>query len=438
MHDDRRHAADPVAELAPLLAAVPAAVPAAVELYIRTHRDPELSGFEQRTAARLAERLTATGLEVTGGVGGHGVIALLRNGPGPTAMLRTELDALAVREQTGLPYASSATHADTAAPVMHACGHDLHLACVAGAAEVLAGRRDLWQGTLMVVGQPAEETLEGAAAMLADGLYQRFGPPAAVLAQHAAPLPAGMVAHAAGPVTAASATLRVVVPGRGGHASSPHLTVDPVVAAAAIVLRLQTVVAREISPADQAAVTVGAIHAGSTANVIPDQAVLDITLRALSETTLERALSSVRRIVAAECAASGAPQDPEITLVARSPANQPDPALAEAVRRHHRAAFGPERVSVWPASLATEDFALLGRQGSYLHGHSGIRTAYWMLGVVGPAQWAAAPGVSAAEKLAALPPNHAPDFRPDPRISIPTGISALTVAFLAALAESTG
>ncbi|HEU5333876.1 MAG TPA: amidohydrolase [Actinocrinis sp.] len=425
---------DPV--LAALLAAVPGAVPAAVELYLRSHRDPELSGAEKSTAARLAARLAATGLDVTGGVGGHGVVAVLRNGAGPAVMLRTELDALPVREQTGLPYASTATALDASGrevPVMHACGHDLHLACVAGAAEVLAAQRAHWQGTLIVVGQPAEETLSGAQSMLADGLYERFDTPAAVLAQHTAPLPAGMIAYSHGPVTAASASVHVVIHGRGGHASSPHLAVDPVLTAAAIVLRLQGIVARETSPADQAAVTVGAIHAGRTTNIIPDQATLDITIRALSQDTLERSLASVRRIIAAECDAAGNTQQPDITLVSKSPANVPDPSLAAAVRVRHVEAFGPERVTYWPASLAAEDFPLFGPAGSHLHGKSEIRTAYWMLGVVGPAQWSAAPGTSAAEKLTVLPPNHAPDFRPDPRLSIPAGISALAAAFLAAL-----
>ena len=421
--------------LATLLAAVPGAVPAAVELYIRAHRDPELSGAEKATAARLADRLAATGLEVTRGVGGHGVVAVLRNGPGPVVMLRAELDALPVREQTGLPYASTATALDAAGrevPVMHACGHDLHLACAAGAAEVLAHHKTCWQGTLIVVGQPAEETLSGAQSMLADGLYERFGVPDAVLAQHTAPLPAGMIAYSHGPVTAASASLHVVVHGKGGHASSPHLAVDPVVTAAAVVLRLQGIVARETNPADQAAVTVGAIHAGQTANIIPEHATLDITIRALSQNTLDRALASVRRIIAAECDAAGHAHTPDITLVSKSPANVPDPALAAAVRDRHQAAFGPERVTHWPASLAAEDFPLFGPAGAHLHGQTGIRTAYWMLGVVGAAQWSSTPGATAAEKLTALPPNHAPDFRPDPRLSIPAGISALVAAFLAA------
>jgi amidohydrolase len=424
-------------DLAGLLRGVSAVVPAAVELYIRSHREPELSGAEQQTAARFADRLAATGLKVTRGVGEHGVVAVLRNGPGPVVLLRTELDGLPVREQTGLPYASTATARDPdgrEVPLMHACGHDVHLACVAGAAELLARQRVRWQGTLTVVGQPAEETLNGAAAMLADGLYERFDAPSAVLAQHAAPLPAGMVAHALGPVTAASVSMHVVVHGRGGHAAAPHLAVDPVVIAAAIVLRLQTVVSRETSPADQATVTVGAIHAGQSANTIPDEAALDITVRALSEVMLDRLSVSVRRIIAAECTASGSTRAADVTVTAKSPANAPDIALAKLVRDHHLAAFGPERVTHWPASLGTEDFALFGPAGAHLrlHEHPGIRIAYWMLGIVGPAQWAAAPGRSVLEKAGSLPPNHAPDFRPDPRVAIPAGISALAAAFLAA------
>jgi amidohydrolase len=411
-------------------------LPSAIELYLRTHRDPELSGAEQRTAQRLAGHLAVSGFDVTDGVGGHGVVGVLRNGPGPVVALRTELDALPVREQTDLPYASTATAIGASGrevPVAHACGHDLHLAAVASAARTLARDARSWQGTLMVIGQPAEETLTGAAAMLADGLYERFERPDVVLAQHAAPLPSGMVAHAIGvPVNAAAATVRVIVHGRGGHAATPHLAVDPVLIAASIVVRLQAVVSREIAPGDPATVTAGALHAGETGNVIPDQARIELSVRALSESSLDRALHAVRRIVEAECAASDA-REPQITVTGRVPPNRADDAVGAAVREAHRTALGTERVAHWPPSLAADDFALLGPAGAHLHGHAGVRTAYWMLGVVGRAQWTAAPGATAAEKLAALPANHAPDFRPDPRSALPAGISALTIAAHAVL-----
>ncbi|MFJ3923413.1 amidohydrolase [Streptomyces sp. NPDC090022] len=387
--------------------------------YLDLHRHPELSGAERRTAGRYAAWLTEAGYEVTGGVGGHGVVGVLRNGDGPTVLLRAELDALPVREATGLPYASEGAAA-------HACGHDLHLAAAAGAASLLAAARAQWRGTLMVIGQPAEETLTGARAMLEDGLYERFGRPDDVLAQHAAPLPAGMVAHGYGPMTAGSVTLRVVVHGRGGHAGAPHLAVDPVVAAAHVVTRLQTVVSREAAPAEQVAVTVGSFHAGERANVIPDRAELAITVRAVSEASLARATAAVERVVRAECAAAGCPRDPDAERVSASPVTHPDPAATAAVRAAHVAEFGAERVTMWPPSLATEDFAHFGGDG--------IRSAYWMLGVVGPGTWARTPGASAADKLAALPANHAPDFAPDPRTALPAGVRALVSAARARLA----
>lgn len=426
------------------VAATPESAADAVQLYLRVHRDPELSGAEERTAGLFAASLAASGLEVTRGVGGHGVVGMLRNGPGPTVMVRAELDALPVREETGLAYASTATSHDAdgrEVPVMHACGHDLHLACAAGAAALLAriARQAhdgpaSWQGTLMVVGQPAEETLTGAAAMLDDGLYERFGPgpPDAVLAQHSAPLPAGMTAHPTGAATAASTSLRVVVHGRGGHAASPHLAVDPVVTAAAIVLRLQAVVSRETGPTDPAVVSVGSLRSGASANIIPDEATLEVTLRAVSDTTLDRVTAAVHRIIAAECEASGCPAPPEVTVLTRSPANHPHRALADAVLHAHRALLGHERVALWPPSLATEDFGLFGPGGAALHGLPDVHTAYWMFGVVGRTQWEQAPGRTAAEKLAALPPNHSPRYRPDPGAAVPSGIRTLAAAALAA------
>ncbi|MFF5445565.1 amidohydrolase [Streptomyces sp. NPDC012888] len=394
--------------------------------YLEVHRHPELSGRERRTAGLFAGRLADAGLDVATGVGGHGVVGVLRNGDGPTVLLRAELDALPVREETGLPYAAQGGAA-------HACGHDLHLAAAAGAAALLAGGRAAWRGTLMVVGQPAEETLQGARAMLADGLYERFGVPDEVLAQHAAPLPAGMVAHAYGPVAAGSVTYRVVVHGRGGHAGAPHLAVDPVVTAAHVVARLQTVVAREAAPADPVAVTVGSFHAGDRPNVIPESAELGVTVRAVGDAALDRAVAAVERIVRAECAAAGCPREPELVRVGSSPVTHPDPGLTAALRAAHAAEFGAERVAMWPPTLATEDFALFGAAGRELHGAAGVRLGYWMLGVTGPAAWARAAGTSAAAKLAALPANHSPAFAPDPRTALPAGVRALAAAALARL-----
>ncbi|MFF5337956.1 amidohydrolase [Streptomyces sp. NPDC013181] len=393
----------------------------ALTLYLDVHRHPETSGEEARTAALFADRLTAAGLDVTRGVGGHGVVGVLRNGDGPRVYLRAELDALPLAERTGLPYASTG-------PAMHACGHDLHLAAATGAADLLARTTAHWRGTLVVVGQPAEETLTGARALLADGLYERFGRPGAVLAQHAAPLPAGLVAHGGphAPVTAASAALTVLVHGRGGHAATPHLTVDPVVTSAAVISRLQTIVAREAAPAEQLTLTVGTVRAGTAVNVVPDTAELGIGLRALSDAALDRALAAVERIVRAECAASACPRDPELTVVSRAPALHTDPAATEAVRSAHTALYGPERVTGWPPSLASEDFPLYGDAGRALHGEAGIPLVYWMLGTTSPRQWAATGGRD-------IPPNHSPHFAPAVRTALPAAITALTSAALTML-----
>ncbi|MFD4700531.1 amidohydrolase [Streptomyces niveus] len=393
----------------------PAAVPrdtlrGALELYLELHAHPELSGAESRTAARFAAHLEGAGATVTRDVGGHGVVGVLRNGPGPTLMLRAELDALPVEERTGLAYAS------TVPGTMHACGHDLHLASVAGAFTLLADSRDTWSGTLLVVGQPAEETLEGAGALLADGLYDRFGTPDVVLAQHTAPLPAGTLAHGlGGPMMAASAALDVVVHGYGGHAGTPQLTVDPVVTAAATVMRLQTVVSRETAPSDQVVLTVGSLRAGRLGNVVPDDAELSITVRAASDRALARALAAAERIVRAECAASDCPRDPDVTYLSRSPALLTDPAATATVRAAHEREFGHRRVVDWPGSMAAEDFPRFAVDG--------VRAAYWMVGTVSPGQWRAARAAGRP-----VPPNHSAEFAPDVRTALPAGIAAMATA----------
>ncbi|WP_308416778.1 amidohydrolase [Streptomyces sp. AJS327] len=409
-------------ENTPVLDGLPDVLRPAVTLYLTLHSDPELSGAERRTAARLGEWLRTEGYRVTEGVGGHGVVAELRNGDGPRVLIRAELDALPVTEATGLPYAAEG-------PVMHACGHDLHMAAVAGAAALLARARDHWRGTVVIVGQPAEETLTGAEAMLRDGLYERFGRPEVVLAQHAAPLPAGMVAHGHGPMLAGSRGVEAVIHGRGGHAATPGLAVDPLLTAAATVLRLQHVAAREAAASEPAVLHVGSLHSGAGSNLVPDRATLGVTARALSTETLERLSAAVERIVRAECAASDCPRDPDITVVSRSPVTHPDATATAAVRAVHRDLYGAERVTGWPPSTATEDVGLYGDAGAALHGQPGIPLVYWMLGTVGPKTWAATPG-DAERKLAALPPNHSPRFAPDVRAALPTGITAMTSAAL--------
>ncbi|MFC9480077.1 amidohydrolase [Streptomyces griseus] len=403
---------------------------AAVELYLDLHAHPELSGHEHRTADRLAARLAEHGCTVTRSVGGgHGLVGVLRNGPGPTVLLRTELDALPVTEATGLPYAS------TTPGVMHACGHDLHIAAVAGAVAHLAATRDSWRGTVLVVGQPEEETLRGARSLLTEGrLYERFGVPDAVLAQHAAPLPAGTLAHvpAGGPpLMAGSLAVEAVLHGRGGHAATPHLNVDPVLMAAVTVLRLRTVVAEATAPAEQAVLTVGSVRAGERGNITPDHAELSLTVRAFTEEALDRLAAAAERVVRAEAAASGAPRTPEFTVTARSPALRPDPALTARVRRAHEALLGPGRVLDLAGSAATEDFPHFASGGqSGPGGDAGpgasagaVPVAYWMLGTTGAGPWRTARAGGTP-----VPPNHAPGFAPDVRAALPVGIGALAAA----------
>jgi amidohydrolase len=400
----------------------------AMDLYRDLHANPELSGAEHRTAVRLAGWLERDGLRVTTGIGGHGVAALLDNGSGPLVMLRAELDALPIAEETELPYRSTATGVDAdgnAVPVMHACGHDLHAAAVAGAARLLAQARGQWRGRLLIVGQPAEETLVGARAMVDDGLFRRFGTPDVALAQHTAPLLAGMVAHSAGPITACASTLEVVIHGRGGHAASAQLGIDPIIAAAATVLRLQTIVSREVPAAEQVALHVGSVRAGSRGNIMPEQATLELTLRALSESTLERLHRAVERIVRAESAASGCVRAPEIRELSRSPVNVNDAAATAVTRAAHQVLLGPTRVAAWPPSLATEDFAH--------YAESGAATVYWMLGSVGPEQWNAAGEHPAGERLRAVPAHHSPRFAPDAARTLPIGIAAMVAGALAHL-----
>ncbi len=406
------------------------------EFYLDLHRHPELSGAEARTAARFAQRLDADGFRVLRGIGGHGIAAELRNGEGPAVLLRAELDALPVAEATGAPYASTATATGPdgrPVPVMHACGHDAHLACVAAAGRWLAARRDRWRGTLLLLGQPAEETLGGARAMLEDGLYDRVTPPDEVLAQHTAPFPAGMVAHAEGPVLAGSRTLAVAFEGDGGHAATAHLAADPLRAAAGLVTRLPEVAGGESGRPTVTATALRSGDAGHPGNVVPYRADLLVSLRGFAEPALDRAAADVSRLAHAEAATAALPPRVTVTTVSRSGVTVTDPEVTDGVRTAHRTAFGAARVTAWPPALATEDFPLLTGAGADLHGHGGIRGCYWMLGATGPAQWAAAPGPDAAAKLRALPANHSPRYLPSVRLTLQTGITAMVTGALARL-----
>ncbi|ASU85371.1 peptidase M20 [Nocardiopsis gilva YIM 90087] len=404
--------------------------------YVDLHKNPELSHAEYRTANSVAEWLTRTGFEVHTGVGGTGVVGILRNGDGPTVMLRADMDALPMEEKTGLPYASTARGTDAEGgevPIMHACGHDAHTACLVGAADLLAEARDHWRGTLMVVAQPAEETIEGAAAMVADGLYPRFGRPDVVLGQHIGPQPAGMVTHREGVLMAASEATSVRVFGSGGHASRPDATVDPVVIAANIITRLQTVVAREISPSEMAVVTVGMVRAGTKSNIIPDEAYLEINTRALNTLVADRLRTAIERIVRAEAAASGAPREPEITVMQQAGVTANDPDHTHDVAAAHRAYFGDGYVIDLPEPVTgSEDFGVFGLPGD----PDPIPYVYWFVGATPHDVWAAAPGDTPYEKLAGVPSNHSPFFAPDREPTLRAGLAALTIGALTYLGRA--
>ncbi|MER6354970.1 amidohydrolase [Streptomyces sp. NPDC001634] len=388
------------------------------DFYRDLHRHPELSLHEHRTAARLAERLRTAGYETVEGVGGTGVVGVLRNGDGPTVLLRADMDALPVTEETGLPYASEVPG------VMHACGHDLHVTWLAGAAGALAAGRDAWSGTLLVVGQPAEETGQGARAMVTDGLYERFPRPDVLLAQHAAPGPAGLYAHRPGLILSASTDVDIVVHGRGGHGSRPESTVDPVVTAAYLVTRLQTVVSREIAARDSAVLTVGRIEAGTRHNIIPPQAHIALNLRTQSAEVRDRMIAAIRRIAAGECLAAGCPREPEVAVGADFPVTVNDVGTDRGVAAVHGEVFGPATVFDPGPAMGSEDFPHLAPDG--------VPYAYWFVTSTPADVWEAAPGADLMERFAAVPSNHSPHFAPD-LSTIAPGVRTLVSGALAHL-----
>lgn len=401
-------------------------------LYRDLHQHPELSAQEAHTAAEVARRLDAEGYEVTRGMGGHGVVGLLCNGDGPTVMLRGDMDALPIEEKTGLPYASHVTTPD-GEPVMHACGHDVHTVCLTGTAALLARSRDAWRGTVMVVAQPAEETLQGAQAMLEDGLYARFGTPDVVLGQHTAPLPVGAFMHREGVTMMGSAHVRVRLFGKGAHGALPHLSVDPVVMGASVVMRLQTIVSRELSPLEAAGVvTVGIFHAGARANVIPEEAVLELTVRTVDDAVRAQVLAAIERIVKAEAEASDAPRPPRVEVLSSTPVNHNDPALLRRIRDAHAGWFGSGAMVPGVLVTASEDFPRFAQGPA-----QPVPTAYWFMGITPLKAWNEAPGNTPEEKMSNLPGPHSPTYAPDREGSLRKGCESLTVAALACLHAGT-
>ncbi len=390
--------------------------------YKDLHRHPELSFAETRTSGIVADMLTALGLEVVTGIGRTGVLGVLRNGVGPTVLLRADMDALPVREETGLDYASEDCGVDPdgdEVPVMHACGHDVHVTCLLGAAERLLAERAQWSGTVVFLFQPAEELGAGALAMIADGLYDRVPKPDVVLGQHVAPAPAGIVGVHAGPAFAATDDLLVTLHGEGGHGSRPEATIDPVVMAAATVMRLQTIVSREVAGGETAVVSVGTIHSGTKANVIPSEATLGINIRTYDTAVRDRVVAAIRRIVAAEATASGATRMPEVEPAGSFPVLHNDATATERTAAAFVAAFGADRVIDPGRVTGSEDVGALATA-------AGAPIVYWLLGGEDPSRFVT--GLANGTTDADIPSNHSPHFAPRIHPTLEVGVEALVVA----------
>ncbi len=397
---------------------------ALAELYRDLHRNPELSFAETRTAAIVAASLSALGYEVTTGIGGTGVVGILRRGEGPTVLMRGDMDGLPVLEETGHHYASTARGTDPNGadmPVMHACGHDVHVTCLLGAAAELAADDD-WAGTVMAVAQPAEELGTGARAMIADGLYERLGRPDVVLGQHVGPMPAGMIGLHPGAAFATSDSLKITLFGKGGHGSRPEACIDPIVMAAAVVMRLQTIVSRELAGSDTAVVSIGTLHAGTKVNIIPDTAELEINVRTYDNGVREHILAAIERIVIAEASASNAPRPPIVELVDSFPFLYNDLAGSERTAAVLRGVLGDGAVIDPGPVTGSEDVGVFALTAD-------VPCVFWILGGADPALFA---GATTANELltvmAGIPSNHSPQYAPviDPTLSV--GVTALVAA----------
>jgi len=392
--------------------------------YIDLHQNPELSLQEEKTAKKLATRLRALGFEVTERVGGYGVVGVLRNGAGPTILVRTDMDALPIKEQTELPYASTISAKNSAAetvPVMHACGHDIHMASWIGAASLLAQAKDRWQGTLVFVGQPAEELLQGAELMIKEGLLTRFPKPDFVLGIHdTTVLPSGQIGIIAGPASAASNAVDITFYGKGGHGAAPHRTIDPLLIAARTVVTLQTIVSREINPMDPAVVTVGTFHAGTKRNVIANDAMIELTVRSYKPEVQKQLLAAIERIAKAEAAAAGAPREPTVTADPREASEvvYNDPALAARLTIALRRGLGEENVVPIEPVMGSEDFGVFGRVAN-------VPSIQLRIGAVEPSAFATAKATGKP-----VPSVHSPLFAPDRERTIRAGVAAFTLSVL--------
>lgn len=397
-----------------------------LSLYQHLHRHPELSFFEEKTAARVAQELREAGFTVTEKVGGHGVVAVLKNGDGPTILVRADLDGLPVKEQTGLPYASQTVTKDAAGndvPTMHACGHDIHMTCLVGTARVLAALKDKWRGALVMIGQPAEERGGGAQAMIEAGLFTRFPRPEKCVALHvSADLPAGSIGYTEGFALANVDSMDITIRGLGGHGAYPHTTKDPIVLAAQTILALQTIVSREVAPIEPAVVTVGSIHGGTKHNIIPDEVHLQLTLRSYTDEVRQQLIDSIKRLTRGLAEAAGLPEEkmPIVKLGNEfTPATYNDPELTRRVVKVAGAWLGEGNVIPRKPQMGGEDFGRYGRTG-----HKIPICIFW-LGAVNPE--------SVKESLKtgkSLPSLHSPFFAPVPEPTIKTGVTTMTAVVL--------
>ncbi|WP_456508841.1 amidohydrolase [Arthrobacter sp. TE12232] len=389
------------------------------EIYTRLHRHPELSFEEHETSKIVEEKLTAFGYSVTR-IGGTGVVGVLANGVGPAVLARADMDALPVTEATGLSYASAVNG------IMHACGHDLHVSALLGAAKLMADGRGAWSGTYITLFQPAEEVGAGSQAMIDDGLVTKVPRPDVAFAQHVMPIPAGTVATTIGPVLSAGDSLKITVYGKGAHGSMPHMSVDPVVMAASIVLRLQSIVSRETKPGEFAVVTVGALNAGATSNIIPDRATLLLNIRTYDAGIRAGVLAAVERIVKGECSAAGSPREPEFEYYDQFPLTSNDAAVTERVRTAFTARFGAEVVRTAERQTASEDF-------SRIPDAFGVPYTFWLLGGADPDAYRAA--ASKGTVARDIPANHSPSFAPMIEPTLSVGVQAHVVAALSYLSR---
>jgi amidohydrolase len=399
-------------------------------LYLDLHQNPELSMREEKTAAKMAAQLRGFGYAVTTGVGGTGVVGVLSNGKGPTVLIRTELDALPVEEKTGLPYSSKVTAVDPSGktvPVMHACGHDIHMSGWAGAAALLAQDKDRWRGTVVMVGQPGEETVAGARAMIADGLFTRFPKPDFAIAVHdSSDQPAGMIGFVPGYAMANVDSVDVTLFGRGGHGAKPATTIDPIVIAARTILAFQTLISREKDPLEPAVLTVGSIHAGTKHNIVPDDAKLQITVRSFSPETRKLLLDGIVRISKAESMAARSPKEPEIKFSQAQDATYNDPKVTQRLAAMLAKQFGGDNVVEGKPDTVAEDFGEFGKAAK-------IPSVQLRVGAVEPAKYAAA-----MKNGTPLPSLHSSGFAPDREKTIRTAAATLTLSALELLGKPPG